>query len=87
MVSRNVNYKKEEDKYRMLELERTLYQRYCPNCSTKVFGYRERDGRIKMKCNRCGLVSVITIKNRRHSITEEYLPRYMERLNEIADCI
>ena len=68
----------------MMDKEFNVRKRYCPNCNTLLFGYMGDDGIIKMECNCCGLVSVITIKNRRHSTVEEYLPRYMERLSELS---
>ncbi|MBQ3213950.1 MAG: hypothetical protein IJB10_02965 [Clostridia bacterium] len=26
---------------------------YCPNCGHKVMGYKDKDGVIKIVCNRC----------------------------------
>lgn len=70
-----------------MENGREIFERYCPNCGIINTGMKGEDGRIRMECPRCGLVSVITLKNRRHSTTEEYLSRYAARLNGMMDSI
>lgn len=70
-----------------MNIGREIFERYCPNCGIINRGFKGEDGRIRMECPRCGLVSVITLKTRRHSSTEEYLSKYAARLNGMMDSI
>lgn len=60
-------------------------RRYCPNCGALGLGYGDGNNRFKFECPKCSLVSVLTIKTRRSSTAEEYLPKYMDRLQELRD--
>ena len=54
--------------------------RYCPNCGTLGVGYGDGDKQFRFHCERCSLISVLTIKTRRSSTVEEYFPKYMNGL-------
>ena len=45
---------------------------FCPNCATKVIAYKNDKGEFKVQCNRCGVVMVQKIKNRRCNRMEIY---------------
>ena len=60
----------------------TVYTWYCINCSAKVQGYKNPEGRIKCTCKRCGTVMVRTIKSRRHDQIDTYAaPGFEHREN------
>ena len=70
---------------RKMQNEWETRQRYCPNCGTLGLGYGDGNNRFKFECSKCSLVSILTIKTRRSSATEEYLPKYIARLQELRN--
>ena len=48
---------------------------YCNNCGHLNYGLQRNDGKIKYECNKCRMVFVRTIKNRRHQTLEIYTPK------------
>ncbi len=47
---------------------------YCVNCAEKVVGCRDKDGRAKIICHRCGAQYVSKRMGRRHDRIDVYAP-------------
>ncbi len=47
---------------------------YCVNCSHQVIGYRNKDGKVKIQCPKCGVKYVSQKKGRRHEQIDVYAP-------------
>ena len=56
-------------------------QCYCRNCGKLHYGYRTADGLAKLRCPKCGIVSVSTPKGRRHEQVDYYPPPDQELYN------
>ena len=53
---------------------------FCPNCGTKLTGYKNAEGVIKVECVTCHTVSVRRIMNRRHNRIDLYAPEGQETI-------
>ena len=51
---------------------------YCPNCGTKLIGFINAEGMIKVECKRCLAVSVRKVMGRRHNRIDVYAPKGQE---------
>ncbi len=47
---------------------------YCRNCGQLHYGYRTPNGLAKLRCPKCGAVSVSKLKSRRHEQVDFYPP-------------
>lgn len=52
----------------------TIYYWYCPNCKEEVAGLKNKKNQIRVKCNRCGVEMIRTIKGRRYDVIDIYAP-------------
>lgn len=43
-------------------------QLYCPNCGTKITGYKTVEGKMKKQCRKCGLMIVSQLKEKKGRI-------------------
>lgn len=46
-------------------------QLYCPNCGTKIIGYKNADGKMKKQCHKCGLMIISQLKEKKGRIDFE----------------
>ncbi len=61
----------------------TIYSWYCPNCKNEVAGLKNDKNQIRVKCGRCGVEMVRTVKGRRHDVIDLYAPEGQERLDDL----
>ena len=47
----------------------------CLNCKTTNVGWQGSDGLTRVKCEKCGAVTVSKVMSRRHVQFEVYLPK------------
>ena len=47
----------------------------CLNCKTTNVGWHGADGLTRVKCEKCGAVTVSKVMSRRHMQFEVYLPK------------
>jgi len=53
---------------------------YCMNCAEKVVGFRNKEGKVKIECPKCGVKYVSQRKSRRHETIDVYAPAQQEML-------
>lgn len=53
----------------------------CHNCHHKTLGFRNIEGVTKVKCSRCGMVTVSSIMSRRHVRLDLYAPKGQELID------
>ena len=58
----------------------TAVQMYCPNCGTLNVGYKDQEGKYRVRCKRCTVVLLRSYKNRRQDVIEVTLPKGSNRL-------
>lgn len=61
----------------------TIYSWYCPNCKNEVAGLKNDKNQIRVKCNKCGVEMVRTVKGRRHDVIDLFAPDGQERLDDL----
>ena len=61
----------------------TIYSWYCPNCKNEVAGLKNDKNQIRVKCNKCGVEMVRTVKGRRHDVIDLYAPDGQARLDDL----
>lgn len=59
----------------------TAVQMYCPNCGTLNVGYKNQEGKYRVRCKRCTVVLLRSYKNRRQDVIEITLPKGTDRLS------
>ena len=47
---------------------------YCPNCGTLLSGVKDKNGKVRYRCRKCGIEMTRTSKGRRHDTLEVYAP-------------
>ena len=57
------------------KLDWKVYPMFCPNCGTKIYGFKNKEELIKYNCEECRFVSVRKEMGRRHASIEVYAPR------------
>ncbi len=53
---------------------------FCSNCGTRLTGYKNSEGLIKIECGRCHSVSVRRMIGRRHNRIDIYAPKGQETM-------
>ena len=54
----------------------------CVNCKSTIRGIQDSEGRTKIKCTKCGTVTVSKIMSRRHIQMDIYAPQGQRVLEE-----
>ena len=58
----------------------TIYSWYCPNCSMKLSGRKNKGNQIRVKCMKCGAVMIRTPKGRRYDVIDIFASEGEERI-------
>jgi len=59
----------------------------CLNCKTTNVGWQGADGLTRVKCEKCGAVTVSKVMSRRHVQFEVYLPKGKSSREETTSLI
>ena len=54
---------------------------FCVNCAEKIIGFRNKEGKVKVECPKCGARYVSQKKGRRHEQIDVYAPVGQAALN------
>jgi len=54
----------------------------CNNCKNTVIGIRDTNGLTKIRCPRCGTVTVFSLMGRRHVRLDIYAPQGQEFIDD-----
>ena len=50
----------------------SIFTIYCPNCGMSLSGAKDRHGKVRYRCPKCGVEMIRTSKGRRHDTLEVY---------------